>query len=346
MCNEFSKLSNNIIFLFPKSSPLSQDDFKSIESFLNENIHFKIKTIFSIDFMFIKNLNLKVWFYLKSMTFKFFLIIFLIKNRNEQIYIRERRSLKLILFLKMLGILKNKIFFEAHEYKFKNKRLLKFCNKLIVINQQLKNIYSEIYNNSILVSHDAVSKNELTKYNFKSNLNNHPIILYTGSFYSWKGVDLIISAATKLSDFNFVLIGGDQDNLKRLNKIVLKNNLKNVELLPKVNRNHLYKYIVNSDILLLPNLDVQINNWTSPLKLFEYMASKRLIIASNLPSLMEILTHNHNAILFNPRLEDDLVSKILYSLNNYDLRIVEQAFNDVKKHTWTNRAYEILKFIK
>jgi glycosyltransferase involved in cell wall biosynthesis len=116
--------------------------------------------------------------------------------------------------------------------------------------------------------------------------------------------------------------------------------------LHKLNRKKLHKYYLDSDLLILPNLDEKINNWTSPLKLFEYMATKRLIIASNIESLKEILIHNHNSILFNPNTENDLADKINFSVKYYNKDLVINAFEDVKEYTWTNRAKQILNFIK
>ena len=346
MCNEFNKINNNTVFIFPGSKKLNTKEFKEIETFLNEEIQFKFKEIYSVDFNFIKALNEKLWFFFKIISYNLFLTIFLLSNKTEQIYVREKWSLRIILILKFLGLLKNQVFFEAHDFKFKSQLLLNYCDKIIVINQQLKNVYSNFYSKPILVSHDAVSRNELTKYEIKETLNKRPNILYTGSFFKWKGVDLIIYAAKLLPNVNFLLIGGDNENYIRLNNFIIENNIKNVKLLHKINRKELHKYYLNSDILILPNLDEKINNWTSPLKLFEYMAVKRLIIASNIESLREILIHNHNSILFNPNIENDLVDKINFSVKNYNKDLVVNAFEDVKEYTWTNRANQILNFIE
>ena len=47
--------------------------------------------------------------------------------------------------------------------------------------------------------------------------------------------------------------------------------------------------------VLIKGIDV--SNYFSPLKLFEYMASGRIILASKLKVYNNILKHNHNSIL-------------------------------------------------
>jgi glycosyltransferase involved in cell wall biosynthesis len=86
--------------------------------------------------------------------------------------------------------------------------------------------------------------------------------------------------------------------------------------------------------------------YTSPLKLFEYMASRRPIVASNLPSLMEILEDKKNSILFEADNERDLAEKINYCISNDMTYIVDNAYKDVLNFTWEKRAYNIIKFIK
>jgi len=84
----------------------------------------------------------------------------------------------------------------------------------------------------------------------------------------------------------------------------------------------------------------------SPLKMFEYMASKRPIIASGLPSIREILNEN-NAVLVRPGDYKDLADGIEKVIINKELsgRLAEQAFKDAQEYSWEKRAERILDFI-
>jgi len=78
------------------------------------------------------------------------------------------------------------------------------------------------------------------------------------------------------------------------------------------------------------------------------MCSGRPIIASDLPSIKEVLNEN-NCIFCKPDDVEDLANKIEFVLNEknkdkIDL-LVKQALSDVKNYTWSNRVEKILNFL-
>jgi glycosyltransferase involved in cell wall biosynthesis len=77
------------------------------------------------------------------------------------------------------------------------------------------------------------------------------------------------------------------------------------------------------------------------------MVSQRPIIASDLPSLREILNEN-NAILVESDNPKALAQGIEVALKKADFsaKIAEKAYQDVQKYTWQKRAKNILSFIK
>ena len=83
----------------------------------------------------------------------------------------------------------------------------------------------------------------------------------------------------------------------------------------------------------------------SPLKLFEYMAAGRPIIASNLPSICEVLMHRKNSLLVAPGSHIAICNSILELLEDHVLneKISTNALNDVKKYTWNIRAKRVLE---
>ena len=86
--------------------------------------------------------------------------------------------------------------------------------------------------------------------------------------------------------------------------------------------------------------------YTSPMKLFEYMAVGRPIVASHIPSIAEIL-NEENSVLVKPDDPEALARGIRFVLENNEFaeKISSQAYIDVQKYTWEARAKLISDFI-
>ena len=71
----------------------------------------------------------------------------------------------------------------------------------------------------------------------------------------------------------------------------------------------------------------------SPLKIFEYMASNKVILASNHHVLKEVLVDKKNAFLIDYTNTDKWISTINYIINNTDnaKQIALNGYNDFKK---------------
>lgn len=87
--------------------------------------------------------------------------------------------------------------------------------------------------------------------------------------------------------------------------------------------------------------------FTSPLKLFEYMAAGVPIVATDLPSICEVLHHGENAWLVEPGNPKALAEGIAQVVSDGDLgnSIVSCARQGIGEYTWEHRAREILEHI-
>jgi len=186
------------------------------------------------------------------------------------------------------------------------------------------------------------------------------IVMYTGQLFEWKGADVLLEAARHVqrSTFNvqrehaisdpsfdilFVFVGGMDEDVKRLNMRAA--GLENVLILGHRPHNELSLYQKAADVLVLPNKKGSgiSERWTSPLKLFEYMASGAPIVASDLPSLREVLNES-NAVLVEPNNARALVQGIQHVLTDENLakRISAKACEDARAFSWDKRAERIL----
>ena len=170
------------------------------------------------------------------------------------------------------------------------------------------------------------------------------IATYCGHFYEHKGVSYLIEAAKLLPEVKFYLIGGWPQDLINYGKIC--HDLDNVILTGFIPNSDVPKYLSASDILLLPNsIKYEQAYITSPLKLFEYMASKKPIIAAKIPAFENILIHGENAYLVEPDSTSSIVTAILNLINNskFSDELSEGAWKTVQSYSWVNRAQSILK---
>ena len=352
MCEAFSNLKINLELVLPTRK---NKKFKNIDILKYYNIknNFKIKKIKTFDPNFLMKLPNGVYIKFQILFFIVCLFFYLLFKKNKSEYFFYTRDEYL---LPLLQKFYNKVIWEAHTLPDNKNKYLKYwekCYKIIAISQSLKNelVKLGIKENKILVAHDGVDLNNFQKLKQKLDLaENKKVILYSGHLYDWKGTQVLADASEFLpDDCVIVFIGGndiDIKNFKNKNKILINKNkilvlgYKNPQLIPE--------YLKSADVLILPNsAKYEKSKWTSPMKLFEYMASDRPIIASDLPNIKEVLNEN-NAIFFKPDNSQDLAKKIESVLNNKNFadKISQQAYQDVKNYTWEKRAGKILEFIK
>jgi len=258
-----------------------------------------------------------------------------------------------------------RIVFEVHSLDQQHPRrffhrLLRDSDALVCISHALKDALIAKYHvpqDRILVAADGVKQSLLASTppakemaRKQLDLPNTKIVLYTGQLLPGKGSEVFVSAAASFSDdVLFLVVGGHGHYLERLKIKIVDENLTNVQVTGFVSPNRVPLYQVAADVLVLPpTADHDISAYTSPLKLFEYMAARRPIVASDLPVLAEVLVHNKNALLFQQGDSADLADKIKELLQNDHLskKLSEQAYADVQTLTWEHRAQDILEFIR
>ena len=216
--------------------------------------------------------------------------------------------------------------------------------KFIFINEYLRKKFNISKKNSIIL-HDAVDHRDFKPSN-KKNLKN--CCFYAGSFAKGKGLEIIIKVAKKLPNINFHLYGNKDTIYKKKIK-----KLKNVFFKGYIRYSELVKIINNYKVLLMPykkNVGVLIKNinvarYFSPMKMFDYLASGKIIIASDLPVYRDVLTNNVNSIIIYNDDINDWSKKISQTLgsNKYNY-LGNIARNDSKKYSWKNRITKIIKF--
>ena len=196
--------------------------------------------------------------------------------------------------------------------------------------------------------HDGV---DLIKFkNNKIIENSTPLLTYCGSLSKSKGIDLIINSAKYIKNVEFLIIGGLKVDVDHYKKIANDNGVKNINFIGQVNYSDVPNLLNKSDILLLPSSakNIKSRNYTSAMKLFEYMSIGKPIIASNIPSNTEILENNLNCLLFEPDNPKSMVEKINTLIKDKELnkKITKNSSKLAIKYSWTERSKKMIKRIK
>lgn len=209
---------------------------------------------------------------------------------------------------------------------------------------------------AILVAPDAVDVTRFTaapdRERARATLHlpqGTPVVVYTGHLYRWKGAHTLALASHFLPpDAVMCIVGGTPADVVAFRDFLAREHLTHVRLPGYVPPAEVPLWLAAADVLALPNSGTSAISarYTSPLKLFEYMAARRPIVASDLPSLREVLVHGQNALLVPPDHPAALAEGLRAVLGDGALaqRLAEQAGQDVVGRTWDARAQAIMHF--
>ncbi len=171
-----------------------------------------------------------------------------------------------------------------------------------------------------------------------------PVLLYIGTLADWQGLDIVIKALPKILEQRAVrlhIVGrGRSRQRKILSKQIRKLGVEgSVTVQPAIPHHEIPALIADSDICVAPLglNDRNVTQGACPIKVLEYMAAGRPLLASNMPIVRELVREDMDALLFSPNDPDDLARQVLTLLNDFDLskRLAESAAERVlSKFTW------------
>ena len=334
ICDSFVKQKYKLnLYLYSNENTVS---FRKIKKDYN------LKNNYKVHYCFKKKRNRNIF---NNLLFAFWLK----KKINIKSFVLSRSIIPALL-LKLFGF---KIILEVHhEMSGLTKNIFNLLSKFkpinnldyIFIHENLKKKFNKKTNKCVILD-DGVELND-----FKLSARTKKNCVYTGGFAPGKGLEFFAELAKNNPKTNFYAYG----NASKYNYKIFYRNIKNLKFMNYVFYNKIPRVLKSNLILLMPYRrqigilakNISVENYISPLKLFEYLASSNLIIASKLSVYAHILKHKYNCFLCNPdNIEEwnHYINKILETPNKFS-SIKKNAFNTAKKFTWDNRAKNILKF--
>jgi len=301
---------------------------------------------------------------LKSIVLAWKLRKLLKKIKPDFVYCCEHYLFFGVNILRKLGLLKNcpKMIFESH-WAPENRPLIRLIDDFnipkadffVFTNRFIADYYVKRYGlnrEKITVFPNGI---DLGEFDFKIDKKkargkfNLPLakklVGYLGRFTEQnmdRGIKEIFEAAAILKNKSYLFCfvgGGSKEEIEKYKLIARRKKvLESVKFIGEVEYNQVPFYLKAFDVLLMPfPKNRHFSFYMSPLKMFEYMASRRPIIASDLPSIREILG-NDSCVFCQPGSGKDLAEKIKYVLEQGAEEEAEQAFEKVKNHTWREKG--------
>jgi glycosyltransferase involved in cell wall biosynthesis len=179
--------------------------------------------------------------------------------------------------------------------------------RIVCISSPLARLIAEKYGleeSALIVEQTGHSLPIRYDYDAKSAESRRLVAMYVGSFAPVRGVGTVFQLAELHPGVDFIVIGGtvSSDRLPA-----------NVDVRDRVPHAEVSGLLSQADVLLmpytracqLPGGDGRAAQCWSPLKMFEYLSAGRSIIASDLPSIAEILTDESNCLLVSPESLDE-----------------------------------------
>ncbi|MBN1274306.1 MAG: glycosyltransferase family 4 protein [Candidatus Aminicenantes bacterium] len=263
--------------------------------------------------------------------------------------------------------------FELHEiprdsfrsYLLKKIVWSKSLQLLVFISEEMRRLWHEEHKNvpasfNWIVAHDGVDvedfRNVPKQAEARENLGIPPGIFtagYTGSLFPGRGGDLLLDLADGLRHILFFVVGGEGTFLESFKKKASSLRISNLIVTGFVPHKKIPIYLSAFDVLLMPYQKEVLHRqkyhdtsiYMSPLKMFEYMASGRPLVASRLPVLEEVLSHGDNALLVEPSNREEWRSALLKLERHKNLSraLGKKAAEDILAYSWKRRAERILK---
>jgi glycosyltransferase involved in cell wall biosynthesis len=305
-------------------------------------------------------------FVVHAIAWSFYAVLFARRQKYDLYYTRDSFVAAWLLLRGLPTIL------EAHETPRRLRKLLvRFSARrrslvgLVVLTRQLRDDFVELGfpEDKVHVMPDCVDLRDFaalpSRQTCRKRLglpDDRPIIGYIGRFRTMdreKGVPELVRALEHLSEIDgheplLLCVGGPAGAVPDYLRVAEEAGVSadRIRFVDQIPRREVPYWISACDVVCIPWPWTRFSAYyTSPLKLFEYLAAGVPIVATDLPSLREIVTHGETAWLVEPGVPKSLAAGIDRVLRDPGLasRLSENATRHVRQYTWDRRVAQILQ---
>ncbi|MBI5004023.1 glycosyltransferase family 4 protein [Candidatus Kaiserbacteria bacterium] len=166
------------------------------------------------------------------------------------------------------------------------------------------------------------------------------IALYVGRFYEWKGLDILVDAAKQAPALDWYVVG---DTTEVFTKVTGRTSLPaNLHIAGECEPSDVPLWLAAADTLLILGTkhNDQSYRHTAPMKVYEYMAARRPIVASHTPALTSIIGES-DAIWYEPDDAESLARATERAITEPNPNTMERNLRSAQAHSWAARVDRI-----
>lgn len=172
-------------------------------------------------------------------------------------------------------------------------------------------------------------------------ISRHLRLLYVGPIHPSRDIETVLEAFhilyQKNQDLELKMVGGISGDFDKMMRFIKSRGMEDkVEFKGEIQHKEVIDLIEDSDICLCPLRNTIDKRFTYPIKVFEYLAMGKVVIAANLPGVAEIIDHGENGLLVNPEDAKALADAVIEVQKNDLLRekLERNARPSVERFDW------------
>ncbi|RZB29735.1 MAG: hypothetical protein SRB1_02015 [Desulfobacteraceae bacterium Eth-SRB1] len=279
-------------------------------------------------------------------------------KKNKVKFFVERCDENRRKFLKIKSV---KDYFAIIYEELFDKYIIKKCDRLFVVSKYLEDKYRNMHSKLSIIratpsfvdlpAFDSCSNRKLLDFltqEQKRIIENDKLnIVFCGSYIFHNGINFFLESASELKEKHtfqiiFIIFKGHIKLLyQKIDKLALNKHFLLIENVMSDNIPAIYK---KSDILVLPEMGIEVANAGFPGKVAEYLASGKAIISTDFSNLTDYLQHDYNAMMSDSGDKETYISNLNYLLEDSSLRerIGKTARNTAETHFSLKKGIQYL----
>ncbi|MGH8055948.1 MAG: glycosyltransferase family 4 protein [Candidatus Entotheonellia bacterium] len=174
-------------------------------------------------------------------------------------------------------------------------------------------------------------------------------VCYIGQLYPLQGVDILIRAIGQIKNAVLTVIGGAAGDIESLRPLTVQEAVADrVRFHGFVPPAQVSRLASDADMLVMPARNRGRMPYVAHTKLYEYLGLGKPIVASDLPSVREVLRHGENALLVEPENVSTLAEAITRIATDRQLAcsLAAQARRDAGNYSWEKRSELVTAFLQ